>query len=47
MNESTQSERLEMRWMPVIDASGRTHMEASWVVVPTGSTQQQSVTHAA
>jgi hypothetical protein len=32
MNE-TQAERLEMRWLPVLDASGRTRMEATWVAV--------------
>ena len=33
MNE-TKAERLEMRWLPVIDASGRTRMEATWVADP-------------
>ena len=33
MNETT-SERLEMRWLPVTDAAGRTRMEATWVTVP-------------
>jgi len=45
MNE-TQAERLEMRWLPVIDASGRTRMEATWVSVATVE-QQAAVTHAA
>ena len=26
-------ERLELRWLPVTDESGRTHMEACWVTV--------------
>lgn len=47
MNE-TQADRLEMRWLPVIDNSGRTRMEATWVLVPAGtSAQQHAVTHAA
>jgi hypothetical protein len=47
MNEP-QAERLEMRWLPVIDDSGRTRMEASWVTVPVApSTQEHAVTHAA
>ena len=48
MMESTTSERLEMRWLPVVDASGRTRMEASWVSVPTGTAAAQpAITHAA
>ena len=31
------SERLEMRWLPVVDASGRTRMEASWIPVAAGN----------
>ena len=34
MNE-TKVERLEMRWHPALDASGRTRMEATWVAGPT------------
>ena len=26
-----ESTRLSMRWIPVTDASGRTHMEAVWI----------------
>lgn len=26
-------ERLELRWLPVTDETGRTHMEASWITV--------------
>jgi hypothetical protein len=49
MMESTASERLEMRWLPVIDVAGRTRMEASWVPVPTADRQveQPASTHAA
>ena len=28
------NDRLEMRWLPVVDAAGRTRMESTWVVVP-------------
>ena len=45
MMESTTSERLEMRWLPVVDASGRTRMEASWI--PVSSANAQSAAHAA
>jgi hypothetical protein len=46
MNE-TQAERLEMRWLPVLDAAGRTRMEASWVVVPAAVSERPADTHAA
>ncbi len=47
MNEA-KAERLEMRWLPVIDASGRTRMEATWVAVPTAAApREQAATHAA
>ena len=46
MNE-LQAERLEMRWLPVIDPSGRTRMEATWVAVPTAADQAQAGSHAA
>ena len=47
MNETT-AERLEMRWLPVVDASGRTRMEATWVAVPAaGEATEPAVTHAA
>jgi hypothetical protein len=42
------AERLEMRWIPVVDASGRTRMAATWVAVPTADASgEQAVTHAA
>lgn len=45
---TTMAERLEMRWLPVADESGRTRMEATWVLVPAAtSAQQPAVTHAA
>ena len=48
MNE-TKAERLEMRWLPVVDASGRTRMEAAWVPVPAAGAPElaHAVTHAA
>ena len=48
MNE-TKAERLEMRWLPVIDASGRTRMEATWVAVPAAARAERRTpcTHAA
>ena len=48
MNEM-QAERLEMRWLPVIDASGHTRMEATWVLAPTAGAPElaHTVTHAA
>lgn len=33
MTNTEATTRLEMRWVPVTDAHGRTHMEAVWVEV--------------
>jgi hypothetical protein len=30
MEESTVSNELTLHWVPVVDASGRTHLEAVW-----------------
>jgi hypothetical protein len=48
MNEPT-VERLEMRWLPVIDAGGHTRMEATWALVPAAGAAEpaHAVTHAA
>ncbi len=48
MNEK-KAERLETRWLPVIDASGHTRMEATWVLVPAAAAPElaHAVTHAA
>ncbi len=46
MNEA-RADRLEMRWLPVVDASGRTRMEATWVAVATVAAQAQTESHAA
>jgi hypothetical protein len=40
MNE-TQAERLEQRWLPVTDSSGRARMEATWVLVPVAASSQE------
>jgi hypothetical protein len=42
-----QAERLEARWRPVVDAAGRTRMEATWVAVPTAAAHAQADPHAA
>jgi len=48
MMDSTVQDRLEMRWLPVLDESGRTRMEATWVSVPSSAAPTQPpVTHAA
>jgi hypothetical protein len=33
MKESTVTRQLAMHWIPVVDADGRTRMEAQWYVV--------------
>jgi hypothetical protein len=43
MKDSQVSQRLEVRWVPVVDASGRTRLEGRWV--PAGS--RITATHAA
>ena len=47
MMESSSAERLEMRWLPVVDAMGRARMEATWVAVTAGAAERPSVSHAA
>jgi len=45
---TTPAEQLEMRWLPVVDAAGRTRMEATWVAVPThAAAAAYAVPHAA
>ena len=34
MRESQMAGELTMSWVPVVDARGRTHMEARWTVAP-------------
>jgi hypothetical protein len=47
MNNETRNQ-LEMRWLPVVDASGHTRMEATWVSVrPAAPRPVPAVTHAA
>lgn len=36
MRESQTSEGLTMRWVPVVDARGRTHLEARWTLPTPG-----------
>lgn len=33
MHDTQMSGRLELRWVPVTDERGRTHMEACWITV--------------
>jgi hypothetical protein len=34
MRDSQMTQGLTMRWVPVVDESGRTHMEARWTARP-------------
>lgn len=43
MTDNQLTERLEMRWLPVTTADGRTHMECVWVQVRPATT----IAHAA
>ena len=45
--ESTQGSGLSMRWLPVEDASGRTHMEAVWIVETAPVDVPDTASHAA
>jgi hypothetical protein len=48
MNHTDRRARLEMRWLPVVDASGHTRMEATWVTVGAARpASKPTVTHAA
>ena len=44
MKESKMTEKLAMHWVPVVDARGRTHMEAVWYTPRAGV---HHTTHAA
>jgi hypothetical protein len=44
---STTTERLEMRWLPVTDTAGRTRMEATWVPAPAQAAAEPVISHAA
>lgn len=44
MGDSTMTSGLVQTWVPVTDASGRTHLEAHWV---DSSTAPTHITHAA
>jgi hypothetical protein len=42
------TQRLEMRWLPVVDPAGRARMEATWVAIPAAvAPRETAVTHAA
>jgi hypothetical protein len=44
MKTNCRAQELEMRWVPVTDAQGRTHMEAVWVApVVAGKPSKPSV----
>jgi len=45
--ESTQGSGLSMRWVPVVDASGRTHMEVVWTTEATPVEVPLAASHAA
>ena len=48
MKEPEGPEQLVMRWLPVVDSSGRIRMEATWISVPVGAVVgAHSATHAA
>lgn len=52
MEVSQMSGELAMQWIPVVDARGRTHMEARWTTVnraasATPSDIAHAITHAA
>lgn len=38
-----ESDTLSMRWVPVTDPSGRTHMEAVWITEAAGATDSGDV----
>ena len=43
----SRTDQLQMRWLPVTDAAGRTRLEATWVAAPSGAAAPSAVTHAA
>jgi hypothetical protein len=47
MDSTTAAERLEMRWLPVIDAAGPTRLAATWVAAPWSAPAAPAVFHAA
>ena len=49
MHESQMSDQqLVMRWIPVVDASGRTRMESCWIsAAQAAAPEHASITHAA
>jgi len=47
MTHTEMTNGLEMRWFPVADASGRTHMEARWIQVGEDAAQVLTPAYAA
>lgn len=48
MNDSQVSNpELVMRWIPVVDQSGRTHMESCWISASQAAPAQVDASHAA
>jgi hypothetical protein len=45
VSDPQMADKLELRWLPVVDERGRTHMEAHWVSPAEAVTPH--VTHAA
>ena len=45
MSDSKMANKLELRWLPVVDTRGRTRMESHWVNVAEAA--RPRVTHAA
>ena len=45
--EPTTANGLSMRWLPVQDASGRTHLEAVWITDSAPVQVEAGATHAA
>jgi hypothetical protein len=45
MSDAKMANRLELRWLPVVDERGRTRMEAQWIDVT--RPVEPRVTHAA
>ncbi len=45
MSDTKMANKLELRWLPVVDERGRTRMEAQWV--DTAESVKPGVTHAA
>ena len=47
MSDKQLDNQLVMRWIPVVDPSGRTRMESCWISAAQAAPVQVSITHAA